>query len=240
MDHDQQGTKVGSRPRDEIEQVQQGMLGIQSDLREKDPREPAVAHAITRRSAKPRAFIAICAAAGILVVAIAVVAVTQPGQQPVVASGESSPAVTAEPAPAEPAAAAPAPTGQPIAPAPQVVLDNATVPFASDTAKLTDPGTAKRTLSAIAESVVASGARITLTGTTATDGTRQGRAQLSLDRAEAVKTILVSLGLPAGSITTKGVGINHPSHIADLDKNGRLIPDQAAKNRTVILTVQAA
>ena len=48
----------------------------------------------------------------------------------------------------------------------------------------------------------------------------------------------MELGVPADRISTEGVGIHHPEHVDDLDAEGRLIPARAARNRTVILTVE--
>lgn len=130
------------------------------------------------------------------------------------------------------------PEAKAITPANVVVLDSGTVPFVSDSAELRDPAAAKSTLTDIADSLTSSGAKVELTGTTATDGTEEGRQKLSLARAETVRGILVDLGVPEANITVKGVGIHNPEHVNDLDANGNLIPAAAAKNRTVILKVQ--
>ena len=76
-----------------------------------------------------------------------------------------------------------------------------------------------------------------LVGTTATAGTAQGRKQLSQMRADAVKELLVDMGVPAEHITTRGVGINHPDHVPDVTDDGLLLPGPAAQNRAVFVTV---
>ena len=120
----------------------------------------------------------------------------------------------------------------------KVVLTADTVAFMSDTAQLRDPELAKRKLASVAAALVESGQSVLLTGTTATDGTETGRLRLSRLRAEAVKVTLMELGVPADRSSTEGVGIHHPEHVDDLDAEGRLIPARAARNRTVILTVE--
>ena len=125
-----------------------------------------------------------------------------------------------------------------LAPADSLVLDGESVAFVSDSPQLRDPGFAKDQLAEVARYLQESGESILLTGTTATDGTPAGRRQLSLQRAQTVKALLVDLGVPAAHISTRGVGTDHPEHIKDLDARGRLIPAKAARNRTVILTVE--
>ncbi len=131
------------------------------------------------------------------------------------------------------------PKVQPLVPASKVVLDSDTVAFHSDSAQLRDPAFAKQQLAVIAGALDDSGQSVLLTGTTATDGTQAGRLELSRQRAEAVKALLVELGVPSARIATRGVGTDHPEHVDDLDASGRLIPDKAARNRTVILTVKS-
>jgi outer membrane protein OmpA-like peptidoglycan-associated protein len=80
--------------------------------------------------------------------------------------------------------------------------------------------------------------KVTLTGTTASAGTEEGRRTLSLLRAEAVKELLVDLGVASRAITARGVGINHPRHVDDLDVDGNLIPAAAIKNRAVFVQVR--
>lgn len=113
------------------------------------------------------------------------------------------------------------------------------VRFNSDSAEYVDPQRAAEALRPIADWMKQSGSSVTLTGTTATDGTEEGRKRLSLRRAEAVKTSLVAMGADARRITTKGVGTDHPSHVDDLGPNGDLLPGPAAANRLVIVSVNS-
>jgi outer membrane protein OmpA-like peptidoglycan-associated protein len=55
-------------------------------------------------------------------------------------------------------------------------------------------------------------------------------------RADAVKALLVDMGVPAERIDTRGVGTNHPDHVPDLTEDGVLLPGPAAQNRAVFVT----
>lgn len=140
------------------------------------------------------------------------------------------PAVTAFPVPA---VAAEIPTPE------QPIFLRDEVRFKSDSAEYVDPQRAAEALGPIADWMKQSGSAVTLTGTTATDGREEGRKRLSLRRANAVKASLVALGAEASRITTKGVGTNHPNHVNDLDRHGKLLPGPAAQNRLVIVSVDS-
>lgn len=208
------------------------MHRYQTELNEHDPLIPVPPKNVRKNSSGARVKFAIAAVAiSALSIGGAAVLMSADKTDVSTASAAEEPPVQAPPASDQPA------DDQPIAPAPKVVLDGATLPFNDDTAVLTSPDEAKAKLSLIAASVRNSDQKIKLTGTTATDGTEAGRARLSLARAESVKRLLIDLGVPAARITTEGVGINNPGHVVDRDENNRLIPDKAAANRTVILTI---
>lgn len=131
------------------------------------------------------------------------------------------------------------PDAKPLAFADRVVIGSDSIAFKDNSAELLDPVAAKTKLQEIATSLASSGRSITLTGTTANDQNPAGEKTLSQARAEAVKALLVDLGVDAGTITTEGVGINFPGYVKDIDANGKQIPSLAAKNRTVILSVNS-
>ncbi len=130
------------------------------------------------------------------------------------------------------------PQTQAIAPGNRVVISNTAVQFVSDSAELVNPIAARKALGLVAEDLKSSNKHILLTGTTATDGTEPGRLALSRQRADAVKALLVELGVPAANISTEGVGTHNAEHVNDLSSTGTLIESKAAQNRNVILTVQ--
>ncbi|GAA0216796.1 OmpA family protein [Saccharothrix mutabilis subsp. mutabilis] len=113
--------------------------------------------------------------------------------------------------------------------------DSGSVGFVPDTADLRDPAAADRTLQALAGVVAGGAQRVTLVGNTAGGGPAAGHVELSTRRAEAVKSILVRLGVPADRIATRGDGNSGPYHENDLGPDGVLIPAAAARNRSVVV-----
>src|SRR4051794_40433567 len=118
-----------------------------------------------------------------------------------------------------------------------IALREDSVGFQDNSDKLRDPSLARKALQTLATQIREGGHRVSLVGTTATAGNEQGRRQLSLERAEAVKHVLTSLGVPAGDISTRGAGIHYAAHVKDLDREGNVVPEAAIKNRAVFLTV---
>ncbi len=113
-----------------------------------------------------------------------------------------------------------------------VLDESGRVGFLPDKAQFRDPAAASMTLKTLAEIVKKGRQRIILTGTTASvgDGT-----QLSKARALAVADELVSLGVPAESLTTVGAGSKSRFYVNDRNDNGDLIPAAAARNRSVVV-----
>ncbi|MDX3455456.1 OmpA family protein [Streptomyces sp. ME02-8801-2C] len=117
-----------------------------------------------------------------------------------------------------------------------VLRNDGSVGFKPDLAVLRDPEAARTALRELAGWATTHDAKVRLTGTTASAGTEAGRTRLSLQRAEAVRTLLVDLGVPADRITVRGVGINWPGYVMDR-ADGTLLPGPAEHNRSVILTL---
>ncbi|WHT17566.1 hypothetical protein N8J89_31215 [Crossiella sp. CA-258035] len=110
--------------------------------------------------------------------------------------------------------------------------------FVADSADLLDRADAVEVLRLFAEHVRRSGGRLDLVGTTARVGDRSGQVSLSTDRANALRTLLVDeLGVPGDRVGASGVGSFHPDYVVDHDDQGHLLPDKAALNRTVRVTV---
>jgi outer membrane protein OmpA-like peptidoglycan-associated protein len=135
------------------------------------------------------------------------------------------------------AVAVPQPSQPDLDPRGPVALREDSVGFEDNSDTLRDPARARQALRTIAHEIIRGEHRVSLVGTTATAGTEQGRRELSLMRAQAVKRVLVSLGVPASYISTRGVGTDHPEHVDDLDDQGNLIPKAAIQNRAVFLSV---
>ena len=84
------------------------------------------------------------------------------------------------------------------------------------------------------------GESVTLTGATSSEGSNQFNQQLSLQRASAVKTVLVQLGVPSGRITTIGDGSHLPGRLNDRGPNGQLLIGPAIQNRKVVAKLSGA
>lgn len=153
---------------------------------------------------------------------------------------DSHPLTEAPPAGLPTVAAVPVPRPATISlePLKPVALREDSVGFEDNSAEFRDESSALSTLEQLADDIKAGNHRILLVGTTATAGTAAGRLELSLSRAEAVKRLLVELGVPAKHIATKGVGTRHPEHVDDLDAKGNLVPALAVRNRAVFVTVK--
>jgi outer membrane protein OmpA-like peptidoglycan-associated protein len=129
------------------------------------------------------------------------------------------------------------PTVEPFQPCGETVLrDGDTVGFIGDQAVFRDPAAARATLQKLADLLIGGRQLVTLIGTTAKAGNNEdSRVRLSERRAEAVKQVLVELGVEAERITTKGVGTQWPDRVNDIAPDGSLIPWAAALNRSVIV-----
>lgn len=121
-------------------------------------------------------------------------------------------------------------TGEPVR------LDGTVLLFEPDSAVLVDPTAASAALAPFV-GIMANDSAVTatLSGSCASYPWDAGYAQnLSERRAEAVKALMVSMGVDAAKVTTIGLGDGAPDHVADIDEaTGLQIPGQAALNRYV-------
>jgi outer membrane protein OmpA-like peptidoglycan-associated protein len=115
------------------------------------------------------------------------------------------------------------------------VFDEQQVRFIADTAKYVDPLGATTALRPAADYIIAHPEfTALLIGTTAT-GNRDRCLRLSTARAEAVRTTMVSIGVPEAQLIAQGLGFEDPWHISDMDSDGKYIEKLAAQNRKVVL-----
>lgn len=116
--------------------------------------------------------------------------------------------------------------------------DTGPVGFQPNTAKFRDPSAARAALSAIAGYLLDNpAARIALTGTTARWGGDNWDETLSTQRASAVKSALVFLGVSPVQVIAHGVGWHSPCYEPDGGPNGPMLESQAEHNRSVIVTL---
>ena len=113
-----------------------------------------------------------------------------------------------------------------------IMLSENQVQFVGDSAEYLDRAQAEEVLSPVAAYMLAhEDFRLLLIGTTAGDGNSDYTLRLSADRANTVRNTLVSLGVPAERLATKGMGSSDPWHISGVGTDGPL----ASQNRKVVL-----
>ncbi|MGH3932163.1 MAG: OmpA family protein [Pseudonocardiaceae bacterium] len=131
----------------------------------------------------------------------------------------------------------PPPVFNPGDPGPTVLPDDDTVGFVPNKAEFRNPEGVRGALKPFAKWLADDRSRrVTLTGTTARVGAREGQIALGTERAAAVKSILVELGADPNQIDTVGVGSYFPEYVPDHDANDILLPGPAQQNRTVRIT----
>lgn len=108
------------------------------------------------------------------------------------------------------------------------------VGFEFDSTTFRDPTGARATLQKLADVLNKPGESATLTGSTSSEGSDQYNLDLSLRRANAVKAVLVQLGVPANRIQTFGDGSHLPGRLNDRDPTGKLLIGPAIQNRKVV------
>lgn len=114
--------------------------------------------------------------------------------------------------------------------------DNGAVGFIVGESQFRNPTAANSTLQSLAQVLLNHTQQVTLIGATSSEGDPQANITLSQSRAEAVKNVLVGMGVDASRITTEGKGSDGPGHITDI-VNGVLIPAAAEHNRSVTVTL---
>ncbi|MEV4893652.1 OmpA family protein [Nonomuraea sp. NPDC055795] len=128
------------------------------------------------------------------------------------------------------------PTPTPVRPCGDVVLQNAgDVGFIRGRADFRHPAAATATLRGLAPDLAGAARPVELIGTTSSEGGDAINRPLSQARADKVKQILVSLGVPENKITARGVATDWPDHVDDTLPDGRLDPAKANQNRKVVI-----
>jgi outer membrane protein OmpA-like peptidoglycan-associated protein len=118
-----------------------------------------------------------------------------------------------------------------------VLSDSGAVGFVVGTAKFRDADAVTATLHSLAQILTGHNQQVTLTGSTSSEGNANTNLMLSRNRADAVKQVLVGLGIDASRIATAGVGSGGPNHVTDMTPAGVLIPAAAEQNRSVTVTL---
>ena len=114
------------------------------------------------------------------------------------------------------------------------LLDETQVRFVGDRAVFVDEQAAKSSIRTVADNLIAHGdSQVYIIGTTAT-GDRDFCAKLSTDRAEAVKKVLVEMGVAEERMIVYGLGYWDPWHVKDVDSKGTWYEENASQNRKVM------
>ena len=116
-----------------------------------------------------------------------------------------------------------------------VLSDAGSVGFVVGTAAFRDPAAAQATLSQLAATLEKGTEHIKLIGSTSSEGGDAINNPLSMKRAQAVQSALISLGIPASRITAMGDGSHWPGRVDDIGPGGALLPAQAEQDREVIV-----
>lgn len=112
------------------------------------------------------------------------------------------------------------------------VLGESQVEFIGDQANYLYPDKAVENIRPIAEYLLKhESVNLLLIGSTAGDTTNDSTLRLSQERADAVKTTLIELGVDASRITTIGMGSSDPWHVPNAGYEGAV----ASANRKVVL-----
>lgn len=115
-------------------------------------------------------------------------------------------------------------------------MDEEAIAFQPNTAVLADKAKAEEAVKPIVEKLENTIGNIVLIGTTATYGNADSAVELSRQRAESVKELLVSAGVDKDRILVFGAGYNDKKiGVDDIDVNGNLVEASAKKNRAVWL-----
>lgn len=122
-----------------------------------------------------------------------------------------------------------------------IEIDETRVEFQEGSDKFLDEEKVYKELEPYADLMLESGCKnFYLVGSTASDGDRSGCLSLSTERAEAVKDVLCSFGVPSSYLDVYGIGRenfggNYGWRVNDLNSNGKLEGDLAQQNRKVMI-----
>lgn len=123
-----------------------------------------------------------------------------------------------------------------------IEFDSEMIAFSPDTAEIINKEEAMKKLGTIAEQIKnTTDQPVVLAGMTATYGDAASSRALSLNRAEAVKSLFVDeLGVPSDKIICIGTGYNNNKlHINDLNADGSLNEKNARQNRKVVAMTES-
>lgn len=107
--------------------------------------------------------------------------------------------------------------------------------FIADQAVFASEAEARTRLQPIAAYLQSDTQRHVLVAGTTASGTEEFCQNLSQERADAVKKILVDYGAEEKQITCMGLGFKNVFHVKDLNEKGELVEEKARQNRAVYI-----
>ncbi|MBE6827501.1 MAG: hypothetical protein E7514_02660 [Ruminococcaceae bacterium] len=119
-------------------------------------------------------------------------------------------------------------------------LSEETVGFRPNTAELIDEASAKSAIKSLSEELATRPDTVNLVGSTASYGDTSNCLALSVARCEVIRNILIEQGISPDRIRIYGIGRGESSsfRVKDTDDSGRLIENEAKKNRFVLVTTE--
>ena len=115
-------------------------------------------------------------------------------------------------------------------------LDSTKLQFVGDKAEFVDVNSAKETIKDIANKLIEHpDAKIFVIGSTASGNDKDFLKLLSSDRADAVKNLMIEMGVNDDQVISFGLADEDPWHIDDQDESGYQIETFAAQNRKVVI-----
>lgn len=116
-----------------------------------------------------------------------------------------------------------------------VKIDETMLYFEPESSVIANKEAAVELLKPTADFLISTSQEIVILGTTATVPTSPDKCvNFSLQRANAVKSLFIELGVAESQINCKGLGYDNEFHIPDSDRNGNL-NENAPKNRAVLI-----
>lgn len=118
-----------------------------------------------------------------------------------------------------------------------IKFDSETINFQKDTVEFIDKNAAKKALDGVADKLINNQSlNVVLVASTATYGTVVSCENLAEKRGNAVKKLLVEMGVNHSQLRIYALGqAESKLRVDDLDSKGNLIPGEAEKNRAVFI-----
>ncbi|MDE5765366.1 MAG: OmpA family protein [Ruminococcus sp.] len=117
-----------------------------------------------------------------------------------------------------------------------IKIDETIIKFKPESAEISDKESAMNVLKPTADSLINSSQKIVILGTTATVLSSKDKCVgFSLERANAVRNLLIEMGVDENQIISKGLGFENEFHVGDLKEDGISFNEHAPENRAVFI-----